>query len=200
MLVIALSETESGIELRHRPGPAVLQVLFFTPFLLFVIIGFAKVWPHFQNGEGSWLPPLDRLPMSGKLAILSLCFGAGCLIALVALFRAWHTLATGRVWCFDFRQRMITEDGKSIIGFSEIRELLIEGDFRGDTDSLALFVVNASGKRIEVTSGSASERQFTYFVDAARRISERSSLPYRTLALPARGTRAKLPGWWVSVS
>jgi hypothetical protein len=198
--VITLSETESGIELRHRSGPAALQALFFTAFVVFMIVGTINVWPQFRNGGGSWSPPLDRLPVSGKMAVLSLCLAGSFIICLSALVRAWHTLATGRVWHFDVLQRRVTRNGKRMADFSEIREILVEGDFRGDTDTLALLAVTAAGKRVEITSGTAGEDQFESFVDAARRIFERTSLPYRTVALPAYEPWVKLPDWWNSVS
>ena len=200
VLVITLTETESGIHLRHRSGPAALQALFLSAFTIFTIVAAVNVWPQFRNGGGSWLPPFDRLPESGKMAVLALCFAAGCAICLFGLVRACHTLATGRVWHFDVRQRTVSRNGKPIAGFSEVREILIEGDFRGETDSLALIAVTAAGKRIEVASSTGGKDQFESFVDAGRRIFERTSLPYRTLALPAYEPWVKLPVWWKSVS
>ena len=81
------------------------------------------------------------------------------------------------MWKFDLQQQTVTRNGKRIAVFSELREILIEGNFRGDTDSLALFMITAGGKRIEVASGAAGEHQFERFVSAARRIIERTSLP-----------------------
>jgi len=77
MQAIEVTDTATGVRVRHRALPALLQAVFFSGALAFATFVLANV----DLSNASWLPPFDRLPGPAKQALLYRMIGSLAIMA-----------------------------------------------------------------------------------------------------------------------
>lgn len=201
MRVILIDETDSAVTITNRTLPQLLWAGFSLGAAAFFVWVLYNTLPGMLAGEGSWLPPLDRLPDIWKKAILLACLAAGLAIVLAPLVISFRTLRYGRVWRFDARKLAITRNGVLVGRFNEAQAILVEGDFRGDEpSSVELVLLKRDGKRMKIASGTLNEDQLRHFLAAAQSITRRTKIPYRKIGITPRSPRWRPPAWWEALS
>ncbi len=138
MQAITIDETPSGVTITNRSLPSVLQGVYSLAATIFFVFVLYKTLPDLLNGGGSWLPPLDRLPEEWKTTILAICLVAAFVIVLAPLAISLRTLFFAKVWRFDVLARIVTRNGEQVGMLDECQEVIVEGDFRGETDTIDL--------------------------------------------------------------
>jgi hypothetical protein len=200
MLAITIDETISAVTITNRALPSVLQVVFSLATTSFLAFGIYMTLPDILNGGGSWLPPLDQLSDNWKTTILSVCIVASFAITIAPLVIGVRTLFFARVWRFDAQGHTITRNGERIGALDDCKEVVIEGDFCGDTDTIEFILLMKSGRKIMLAQGTNYEAQLRRFLEAAKAIFSRTQIPYRKAGIPAWGSRGKFPTWWTALN
>lgn len=190
MKVMDVTETESGIILRYRALPALLKALFYAGCLGFGAYVVFQVWPEISAGHGSWLPPFDQLPAWAKQAIIFMCLGISLLICFIPLYKSTRVFLCGECWHFDTLRHLVIRDEKEIAALSEVMEIVVEGDFRGDSATVTLYLLMKNGTKIRIIDAMMVEQQFRHFMDAGERIAKKTKLPC------VRKSLGDPEGWW----
>ena len=106
----------------------------------------------------------------------------------------------GEVWDFDAARRLVTRNGNTVVSFSEIKTLRIEGDFSAEPSLITLAIITRAGRTVEIAQGTLYEAQFERFLDVGRRVRARMQIPYEKVGIPEKQSRWTFPPWWVSQS
>jgi hypothetical protein len=200
MLAITIDETVSAVTITNRVLPWVLQGVLSLGITIFLALGIYIALPDILNSDGSWLPPVDRLSDSWKTTILSICIVASFAITIAPLVISVRTLFFARVWRFDAQRQVVTRNGERIGALDDCKEVVIEGDFRGETDTIEFVLLMKNGRKITLAQGTNYEAQLRRFLEAAKAISNRTQIPYRKAGIPPWGWWWKFPTWWTALN
>ena len=190
MQAIDVTETVIGVQVTHRVLPQLLRVAFFSGALAFATF---VLW-NVDLSQGSWLPPLDRMPDWAKQALIYLATGAGLAIIVYPIVRGAKVLIFGEVWEFDALRQRVTRNGEVVALATDIDHPRLTGDFRGDTSDITLHIVRRNGRKVEIAEGSLDQAEFERFLDLSRRIRARLKVPIEIASLPSSGSG--IPSWW----
>jgi hypothetical protein len=200
MLAITVDDSLAGVAIVNRALPSVVQAVISVAMSLFFAFVLYRTLPDLLCGKGSWLPPLDQLPDEWKTTILAICLVAGFAIVLAPLAISLRTLLYAKVWRFDVLGRTVTRNGERIVALNEFQEILVEGDFRGETDTIDFRLLMKDGRKMTLAQGAASEKQLRRFLEAAKAISNRAKIPYRKETVTGWLSSGQAPAWWTSLT
>jgi hypothetical protein len=203
MQAITVADADDGVVIVNRTLPSLLQGVFAIAMVGALAYALYEMMPSILDGggDGTWLPPFDQLSKEWRTAIMLATMAAAFAITFAPLYASVETLLYGKVWTFDTRARRITRNRHDIGSFDDGKEILVEGDFRGETPDLTLAFVKKDGTRIDIADGTLDEAQFDMFLDAAKAIARRAKIPYRKTGIrPWAEPWWSFPEWWDSRS
>src|SRR5262245_53339441 len=198
MQAITVDESRAGVTIENRALPSLAQGAVSLVMCAFFVYMLHQALPGLLRGEGTWLPPFDRLPDEWKTTIIALCLVAAFVIALAPLALSLRTMFFAKVWNFDVLAKVVLRNGAPIARLEECREIVVEGDFRGETDSIDFQLHMKDGRKMLLARGTASEEQLRNFLEAAKAISKSAKIPYRKETLAGWFSNGQGPTWWTS--
>jgi hypothetical protein len=200
MLAITVDDAPWGVTIVNRTLPSVAQAVISVAMSIFFAFVLHQTLPDLLGGKGSWLPPLDQLPDEWKTTILAICLVAGFAIVLAPLVISLRTLFFAKVWRFDVLGRIVTRNGAQIGTLDECQEIVVEGDFRGETDTIDFRLLMKDGRKMTLAQGTASEAQLRRFLEAAKAVSNRAKIPYRRATTQGWISSGQPPAWWTALT
>jgi hypothetical protein len=200
MLAITVDENLSGVTIINRALPWVGHAVTGLAVTAFSVFVFHLAFPGILNGEGSWLPPFDKLPKSWKAVFVWLCFVAGIALGLTLTAISLRTLFFAKVWRFDVLARIVTRNGEQVGMLDECQEVIVEGDFRGETDTIAFMLLMKDGRKMTMAQSGAGEAELRRFLEASKAISNRAKIPYRKTTAQGWLSSGQGPTWWTALN
>ncbi|HEU5046597.1 MAG TPA: hypothetical protein VFT64_02010 [Rickettsiales bacterium] len=200
MRALDIKETQSGIILHPRVLPAALKVLYFLSLSVFVVYCVLKIGPQILHDKesyshGHWLLPVYD---TSEYVTAAICIVIGLAICVISSFRGILVLLLGENWEINTSRHIVFKNGKEICNFSDIAELVIEGNFWGERPPkfITLYFLTKDNRKLHIVEGLQNEAQLQCFLEAGKVILRRTRIPYRKIVNASLGLKPTVPTWW----